>query len=210
MVLPVDVRHAIRQVQEDERSTFDLPFDVTVTKFAVDYYDPDYQVFRPTGAAVTNAADGYAHVTRLSPGKRPTLAVPEYGALPVAELRYAGTEGLESWRRQVALTNGWVLQRARPTARHFEADLRFSDAAAGGNRSLRVNHPVNYGGWRFYLMSHGEEGPPYVVLLARRDPGRPLAVAGIWMLIFGTAMLGFARRRETGPAVPERESGHAA
>jgi hypothetical protein len=220
MVAPVDERHAIRQAQIDERTTFDLPFDVTVTRFAVDYYDPDYQLFQPLPAAATNAraagAEDYRFVRKLTPARDGSLAVPGYGAVKAGELRYGGATGVDSWRRQVALTNEWILQRGRPAARHFEAVLRFGDGGvsggtAGAERTLRVNHPVSHRGWRFYLMSHGEEGPPYVVLSARRDPGRGLAIAGIWMLIAGTAAMGLARRPPGGgsAAAGGGEGGHA-
>lgn len=78
---------------------------------------------------------------------------------------------------------------------HFEADLRIEDGNISEIRVLRVNHPVSYRGWRIYLMSWENDPtagevltPTGVVLTARRDPGRGLVIAGIWMLMIGVTL----------------------
>ena len=84
------------------------------------------------------------------------------------------------------------------TARHYEADLVFTGPETSRQR-LRVNHPVTHGGWRFYLTSYDTVARRYIVVTARRDPGRCLVIPGIWMVIAGTAGLCWFRKRRTTP-----------
>jgi hypothetical protein len=79
------------------------------------------------------------------------------------------------------------------TPRHFEAALRLTGDGADENRRLAVNRPVTYRGWRFYLMSYDHNPEVCVTLTARRDPGRGVVIAGIWMVIAGTCLLGLRR-----------------
>ena len=54
---------------------------------------------------------------------------------------------------------------------------------------LAINHPFTHRGWRFYLMSYDREAQRYVWLSARRDPGRPIVIAGIWGILLGVTWL---------------------
>lgn len=75
--------------------------------------------------------------------------------------------------------------------RLFLADMAFQiEGEPVREEKLAVNHPIEIQGWRFYLMSYDSQNRAYVVLTARRDPGRLAVVAGIWMVIVGTVMLG--------------------
>ena len=66
-----------------------------------------------------------------------------------------------------------------------------------------VNHPLDFHGWRFYLMSHDTQNNEYIVITARRDPGRGCVIAGIWMIIAGVAVLCWfsQSRKEVSPNV---------
>jgi cytochrome c biogenesis protein ResB len=97
------------------------------------------------------------------------------------------------------LESGWLLQIIPPADRKQELVLRFAaDDGALSERSVEkcvtVNHPAVHGGWRFYLMSYDREAQEYVVLLARRDPGRGIAIAGMFCLMAGVALTCFVRR----------------
>lgn len=76
------------------------------------------------------------------------------------------------------------------TPKHFLATLRIlDDQGADTSHELKVNHPVAHGGWRFYLTNYRPFRNGYIVSLsAKQDPGRPFAIAGIWMIIVGVAL----------------------
>jgi cytochrome c biogenesis protein ResB len=81
------------------------------------------------------------------------------------------------------------------TPRHFQASLCISRKDGPDiSRELEVNHPVEYGGWRFFLMSYDTESRRYVVLSARHDPGRPVVFAGMAMLMVGSAIMCFRKK----------------
>jgi hypothetical protein len=78
-----------------------------------------------------------------------------------------------------------------PVPRLFLADMAIQiEGEPVREEKLAVNHPIEIKGWRFYLMSYDSQNRTYVVLTARRDPGRLVVVTGIWMVIAGTVMLG--------------------
>ena len=83
------------------------------------------------------------------------------------------------------------------TPRKFAAALLFTDNAGTSTWDLAVNHPATHKGWRFYLASYEEQPRLYVLLTARRDPGRGTVIAGIWLLIVGVALL--CLRKHRGP-----------
>jgi len=67
--------------------------------------------------------------------------------------------------------------------REYRAAMRFVESGKTQNAILKVNHPADVGGWRFYLFSHGtQEGKPFVRLLAKRSPGAPyFNAAFLWL-----------------------------
>ena len=52
-------------------------------------------------------------------------------------------------------------------------------------------------------MSHDTQNNEYIVITARRDPGRGCVIAGIWMIIVGVAVLCWfsQSRKEVSPPV---------
>jgi len=84
-------------------------------------------------------------------------------------------------------------------ARHYSAGLHlYEDDGTVRDEELTVNHPVAHNGWRIYLMSYDVTAQRYVVLSARRDPGRLPVIGGIWALMIGVAIMCF--RKESGNA----------
>ena len=82
--------------------------------------------------------------------------------------------------------------RSAGTPKHFQASLQITPQNSPGiTHKLEVNHPVEHTGWRFFLMSYDTESRRYVVLSARRDPGRNIVFAGIAMLMFGCSIMCF-------------------
>jgi hypothetical protein len=164
-----------------------LPFEVSVSDFDVQFYTPDYTLYRE------DEAGRRVVVGTFRPGKDGGLELGPHGTVPAARLRDEHGHLLE----RIGLEGGLVLEAGRGTPRHYEATLSFR-TLQGPERAheLAVNHPVKVQGWFFYLFSYGtdEAGRTYVDLTARRDPGRPVVVAGIWMTIAGIAAICLRKR----------------
>jgi cytochrome c biogenesis protein ResB len=192
LIVPVTPYHTVRAARRADGSVRELPFGVTVERFRVDYYDPDYWLCRPketTDDGVSRTDYVPERAVRLS--RNGTYDVgPPVGPIEAKTLK----TGDGDWVAQHVLPDGSILQRATATARRFEADLRVASGDGPALRTLlAVNAPVSHDGWRFYLMSYDRQAERYVVLTARRDPGRPFALAGIWALIVGVAAICFPK-----------------
>ncbi len=185
LAVPVAADHETRELPLADGGSAGLPFGLSVTDFEVLYYPPDYVLYRPSGEA------GYEFVRRVRLPAEGTLDLGEAGSIAVEDLKDDAGE----WLPERALAGGRVLRRAAAMPRRYAAALRISDPGGAVRREeLAVNHPVEHGGWRFYLMSYDEDAARYVVLSARRDPGRRLVIAGIWALMAGVAIMCFRRR----------------
>jgi len=164
---------------EDGGRAIPLGFGLTVPEFHMEYFDPSYDWFEPQ-------ADGKdpQFTRRIRQGKDGSL---DLGAQRLAREELRERDG--RWRDQIPLANGGVLCRAPQMVSDYRADVELTTESGRSKRAvLRVNHPVAFGGWRFYLMSC-DEGGTVAHLAARRDPGRLAVIAGIWALFAGvTAM----------------------
>lgn len=189
---PIAVDHSIRELPGPNETGIPLTFGLAVSDFSVDYYSRSYNLYRPPppGHAGDEAA-GYAFIRTVPVPDEGQMDVGEGILLDVNELR--DEEG--RFVLQHILPNGDLMQLAVGTPRSFRAVLRFEfDDRPTLTRELSVNHPVRVAGWHFYLMSYDREAERYVVLSARRDPGRLPVIAGIWAVIAGTAVLCWRQR----------------
>ena len=130
------------------------------------------------------------------------IRLPKHGDI-IPKEKLADEDG--NWKPQVFLDNGFLLHKAAPTPKLFEAtaQLTLPDGTALPPQPFSVNHPLDFHGWRFYLMSHDTQNNEYIVITARRDPGRGCVIAGIWMIIAGVAVLCWfsQSRKEVSPNV---------
>ncbi|MBN1673293.1 MAG: cytochrome c biogenesis protein ResB [Kiritimatiellae bacterium] len=193
--VPVVAEHTIREIPalDDRQTPIRLDFGITVARFDVAFYEPTYNLYTPVPAPGDRgrAAD-YVFVKKLALGRDGRLMVDERVALDRARLADAGGE----LREQIVLDDGRVLQIGR-TPKHFAAALRLSrNDQLVREAMLEVNRPVSFAGWRFYLMDYDHQHRRYVVLSARRDPGRLLVIAGIWAVMSGTAVMCWRRSGE--------------
>lgn len=86
---------------------------------------------------------------------------------------------------------------APPPVKGYRAVLRIrDDDGTTTEKVLDVNRPVDHSGWRFYLMDYDRESFGYVVIRARRDPGRRIAIAGMCATMIGIALMCFSRSGE--------------
>lgn len=160
-----------------------LSFALAVRSFRVESYSPVYHLYEPP-AGVTGE-----HVMLA------TLRFDRHGKLNLPDESIAAAEMQDAeggWLSQKLLANGQLLHRGSAVPSHFSAKALIVDPDAAVERqevAFGVNQPLCYGGWRFYLMSYDTREERYVVLSARRDPGRPWVIAGLWLIIVGCAGL---------------------
>lgn len=166
----VDVRDSTRRV--------DLGFRLSAETLTVDHFDPVLTLLKRTVGAEGTEFERIKDY-RIEDGK--VHLDYDLGTLPVSELK--AEDGV--WIRHHVLNDLYVLMVNKPADRWISATLRLGSDPQPV--TIEVNHPVSHHGWRFYLMSYGEDRQgEYLVLTGRRDPGRSLVIPGIWMLIVGT------------------------
>lgn len=176
-------------------TTYPLDFSLAVTDFKVDYYPPSYHYYAPPA----NEGDDFTLVKTLKPNMDGTIALLKHGGT-ISKDSLTDEDG--HWKTQIFLDNNYLLHKAAPTPKLFEAtaQLTLPDGTALPPKAFSVNHPLNFHGWRFYLMSHDTQNNEYIVITARRDPGRGCVIAGIWMIIVGVALLcWFSQSRKEEP-----------
>jgi len=93
------------------------------------------------------------------------------------------------------LVTSFKIDRSGGADRDYRATFRIT-TSDGRRRDLpaAVNRPAQFNGWRFYLSGFDPIELSYVVITARRDPGRNLALAGLYALLLGVAAAFYSRR----------------
>ena len=70
--------------------------------------------------------------------------------------------------------------------RNFESTLSvISDGVIATSETIKVNHPLSYGGFIMYQSNYDENRPTYSGIQVVKDPGLFLVEAGLWILMFG-------------------------
>ena len=169
--------------------TLEFGFKVAAEGFEVQFYPPLYQLFRSLPP------------DQIRPGQMPFERAGELDAgrdkvwkIGGAEFAVSNLRKDGAWVERHRLDDGSVLFRGPQTPSYFGVTLLID----GKKLPVSINHPAGYKGWRFYLMSYDQMARRFVQISARRDPGRNTVIAGIWITMAGTFLLGF--RREKGGA----------
>lgn len=179
--LPVGMGHAIRQLRDPATvRTVALGFALEITDLTIAHYDPVYTLLRPDGLQPPN----WVVAGKVDPRVPATLRRIPSGNLNVDDLKTG-----DKWKEELPLPDGWILRKQAEVPRGYGASVRI--AAEGGERTqiLAVNHPLSANGWQVLLASCGRDPIPYVELMFKRCPGRPLVFAGIWSVIAGVFLL---------------------
>jgi hypothetical protein len=161
-------------------SEITIPISVEALNFKVEHYPPNYVRYTPVASGNYVPAASFTLDTESE-----STEVEGFGPVKLDLFRMG-----RMWLPRVELSDGSILVQQSMTPKRYETLLRFDGEL---EESVIINYPVTYKGWRFYLMSYDTQRQQYVVLTARHDPGRPLVVAGIWMLIVGTFVNAFYR-----------------
>lgn len=175
-----------RALTEDEQ--IELPFGFAVETFEIEHYPPAFGLY-DVSSDTPQRIEGYSHPEE-------GLDLGEHGRVEADDLKDAHGH----WAQSHPVADGLELRNEGATPRMFHARMHFTQEGADDRTvDMAVNRPVSFGGWRFYLMSYdGQEGAWTVELSARRDPGRPYVIGGIWMLIVGIAVMCWRKRGKGG------------
>lgn len=183
-----------------------LPFSFCVKRFVVEKFPPNaYTLYQ---AIYREGGYSYEPISQLKPfemiaedGTPLGMCVSccEVENMPddlltpikVAELR---GDNQWVWSFELPLDYGFFLRANQTAIKHYEATLEFEGESE--TQRLRVNHPVSKEGWLLYLMDYDQQRGSYIVLSVRRDPGRWLVIASIWMLIVSSFGLCLKRQRK--------------
>jgi len=188
--LSLKPQQAVGQLLTGEGDMVGFGFDVAAEDFQVKFYPPTYQLFRPLPPEkIVPGQMPYEKAGEFSAGENGVCVVKSLG--PVSNL---WNEARQEWVQRKMLPDGSFLHVAGQTPSFFGVTLLIE----GRKLPVSINHPADYKGWRFYLMSYDQQNLRHVQLSARRDPGRNAVIAGIWVVIAGAFIFCF---RKEGSAI---------
>jgi hypothetical protein len=91
---------------------------------------------------------------------------------------------------QLGTDSAIVMPQLRP--KEYRASATITQKAGEAVQTLRVNRPINVGDYRLYLLSYDEKmgsASEYVIVEAVRDRGIRVVYIGMYLLLFGVALL---------------------
>lgn len=196
--VPVDPNMFYSQLQLDDESVAELGFNFGLIDFEVEKYDPDYGLYKFVGQDRNNPQnEDFVFVKEVKQHIDGTYDAGRYGRIPFAQLRDATSP--DGWAEHYLVNDDMVLFKSYAADKQYVAKMRISsDTGEKIDKEVRVNHPLDYNGWRFYLVSYDTNQGTYVSFSARRDPGRLFVIYGIWANMIGTAFICFKRSKKKG------------
>jgi len=187
--VPLLPGHLCRASVFADGRVYEAPFALGPTQVSVDFYPPEYTLFRGN-AGNASASARMSGPFRLPPGG--TLDLGADGRVTATELR----DESGAWRHEVPLASGGLLRRQPPVVRDYRLRLQLRDSAGVlSEAEVSVNHPLHYRGWLVYLEAIHPGMIQQATLILRQAPGRPLVIAGIWITLAATTFACLARMR---------------
>ena len=180
----------ISNIVYDEKTQTDIPLDFSfvVRSFAVSYYPQTFSLYGMTSGQPERLEEGINKDNQVEFKKHnlsftfDELKDEKGNFMPY---RLAGDKQ--------------IVARDRLTEKFYKADFRITDKDETKDFTLAVNDPVTYKEWRFYLMSHGvNQDRQYVYLTARHAPGRLCSLTGMYVIIAGSFLFAFLRKKKKG------------
>ncbi len=203
--MPIGQEYVIRQVtlpedQSAQRSQMpfrsspndglkELGFGISVDEFKIDYFPVDYDLFTMVKKKNQYGFEetDYPFVKTFSQDDGPIVVGEK--TITFDELFNKETD---SWKTQYKVDDVNMLQVSPLREKYYQANFRiFKDLEQTDYEDVKlaVNHPVEYGGWKFYLMSYDKQARRYLQITARRDPGAVLVVWGFWIMSVASVFL---------------------
>lgn len=170
----------------NEKNEFvDLGFQIGFTDFRLTKYDPVYDLYEKGASGKWEKK-----VDDVAPDEEGMLDFSRYG-----KLNRNVFDGLPEGETQYQWKDNIIVHLRQPD-KYYEVDLIVSDADGGNmkNHILAVNKPFRRNGWIVYLMSYSPDLKSISVLF-KYDPAEYLSLAGIWIIIVGTFIMCFYKKR---------------
>lgn len=180
---------------DGQDGTLALGFSIGIKRFEVTYY-PSYSLCIPS---TTGSPEWEVVRSGLKPNQDGVYYRPGETA-PFT--KHSGQDGHGGWFSRKLYPDKWSYQAENVTAKHYEATALVMRDGETTEHVFWVNKPLCVDGWRFFIMDFKDTPHGRVVgLQARRDPGRGVVIAGIWLVIVGVAVLCWCRKNSSGSQV---------
>jgi len=133
----------------------------------------------------------------IEDGKRTAYEDPHPGSNPALAVQITPPLGEATTHHIFSLHPGFGHTQAgpkmvynRPVNRAIsdyisELEVIDKDGKIVAKKDIEVNHPLRYGGYRFYQQDYDHQAGRYTILEAVSDTGIPAVFAGYWMLCIG-------------------------
>ena len=196
----------------NSEQTGQLPFDVMLKDFRMEYYDPGYLLVQtrdgqsrripieidrefslgPRSVSVTPVRVFKNLKISLDSGQAAAFDDPRPGSNAAVKVLIKYPDGTEATQYIFELFPG----RMRPedkflltyhrVVKDYISDLQIiSDDKVLAEKSIEVNRPLHFGGYNFYQHSYDDKEHSYTVLMVASDSGLWLVYAGYAMLSIG-------------------------
>lgn len=165
---------------DDRGQAYPFGFSIGVKNFEITYYESKtYGLYSYTGKGWKRLASAEAENGRV--------VFP--GEIEIADREVRPLPGMP--RPMYVHGGGKVVVKEEDPVKSYEALCVIEDGKETVELPVRVNQPIFYGEWIFYLSSfrEGPVGGPIVLMTARRTPGRLWMLGGIAGLLVATAFL---------------------
>jgi hypothetical protein len=189
-----------------------LPFSVRLDKFDVEFYESTPMVYaflagseRPVAALDLSKGEEATVAGMLirTKGLRTVKIAPAAGHDPVdvevAVVEFNGQEGVLVEGDPVGNDRlALVYQNQDGEVKLYQSRLTILDEAGNEvvTKDVLVNHPLLQAGWWLYQSNWNPRDLRYSGIHAVYDPGLPVAVIGLVMLVLGTLLIVRIKRRK--------------
>lgn len=207
VILPVNNREfSLKGITTSGGKLVDFGFSLALKSFEILRYKPDFAIYGPDNQLQRKARIANNGILDFSPygkfrevsfidsvnitGNSPQCTIHLLSGAKEDVVLVEGSARTESR----ALKNGYTLKMLKPVDKQYKAILRFTtDNGVITEKALAMNRPAEFKGWLFYFTSYDSQSFQYVVLTARRDPGRLMTIAGILILMAGVIVMFYLR-----------------
>lgn len=190
--VPGPERKTTQNVMDRIRSNnVELGFGIAVKSFVVDHFPAEYDLF-----VEVEKEDRFGgkyldyEFTKTYYTKQGDL---QFDNGTVVSLESLKNSDSGKWLQQYVVEGVGIVQLAPLRDKFYEVEIRITnkDREELALEKMRINYPIKYNGWKFYLMSYDKQNQQYISITARKDPGRVLVVWGFWALMISISMLCF-------------------
>jgi len=196
---------------EDDDQVRELPFDIKLNDFRIEYYKPEYlEVITAEGrrkipvevGSVWSLGSnlGTIEISRvfenfkisIEGGRKYVSDDSQTGYNPAVEIRIKNPDGAETTKyvferfpQRASPGEKLAFRYHRPISDYISDIQIVKDGKVVAEKSIEVNHPLHFGGYHFYQSSYDADAHKYTVLSVVSDTGLYLVYTGYVMLVVG-------------------------